>query len=72
MMRLIQSVFLMALICNLSGCLFQDTGVRARLENGSTSPVVIPEHMDKPVLWTCLSQYRERSSNRIQKDLQSL
>ena len=49
MMRLIQSVFLMALICNLSGCLFQDTGVRARLEKGSTSPVVIPEHMDKPV-----------------------
>ena len=48
-MRLILSVFLMALICNLSGCLFQDAGVRARLENGSTSPVVIPEHMDKPV-----------------------
>ncbi len=49
MNRLMQFVFFMLLFCSLSGCLFQETAVRARLENGSTPPLVIPDDMDKPI-----------------------
>lgn len=47
--RLFQFFLLMFLLCSLSGCVFKDTGVRSRLEQGSTSLVIIPDTMDQPV-----------------------